>query len=75
MKSIRAWIIANITFDRNIITHKSTSNRLSKQFVVLMRRQMNKTNTAIGIHVKIAMMLLIKTIIKSQISKHWREIY
>jgi hypothetical protein len=38
---------------------------LSKQFVVLMRRQMNKTNTAIGIHVKIAMMLLIKTIIKS----------
>jgi hypothetical protein len=60
-KSIRAWIIANITFVR---THISASNRASRQFVAFMRRQMNKTNTTKGMHVKIARML-IKTIIRS----------
>jgi hypothetical protein len=60
-KSIRAWIIANITFVR---THISASNRVIRQFVAFMRRQMNKTNTTKGMHVKIARML-IKTIIRS----------
>jgi phage-related holin len=63
-KSIREWIIVNITFVRNTITHMSASNRLSRQFIALMRRQMNITNTTKRMHVKIARML-IKTIVRS----------
>jgi hypothetical protein len=64
-KSLRAWIITNITFVKNNITHKSASNKLSRHFIEFLRRQMNKTNTSKGMHVKIMRMLLIKMIVGS----------
>ena len=63
-KFVRAWIVTNITFVQNAISHKCTFNRLNRKFMTFMGWQMDKTNTGKSMHVKIVGMMMIKTIIR-----------
>ena len=63
-KIVRAWIITNITFVRNAISHKCTFNRLSRKCMMFMEWQMDKTNTTKSMHVNVVGMMMIKTIIR-----------
>ena len=62
--SCRSRIITNKSFVISAVPHKCTFNRLSRQLVTFMRRQVNKTHTAKGMQMLVFRILTIKTKIR-----------